>query len=357
MAISADGKSYAALSEAEDGKVYLIVYDADDAMAKPVLFDLGENRTGRFYLTGGVFALIEFQGLEGSFVSASGLKETSSARWVSLNIETGNSISFFDNLTGLDYNYVVQGSGEILATVPGDARKTVFSRADVRATGSALPTRFDEGQEELTYALHQVDVGSGRTRRLEWGRHETSDWVVDAEGEVAMRIDRDEQANEVLFFQDAGGRVGLVSKVKFGTETISDLRIVGRGPDADIVIMSVASADGEWSYRPYDVRAGVFTSAGYVPSIRDQIIEYYDARRAVAHAVIIGDGKEVHHFHPADQMLQQSMEKLLVGAEVFIESASAGGERVLLKAFYTDKPTEWYLYDRAAKRLEIIGRN
>jgi hypothetical protein len=88
-----------------------------------------------------------------------------------------------------------------------------------------------------------------------------------------------------------------------------------------------------------------------------KVDELYDARTARAHAVVVDDGADIYHFDPANRTVQSRMERSIDGARVLVESASLDGNQMLIRAYYPIKPTEWYLYDREAKRLEIIGRN
>ena len=130
---------------------------------------------------------------------------------------------------------------------------------------------------------------------------------------------------------------------------------MGPAPEEGVVILRYIDDSGV-SYRRYDMRSGQFQENAF-KTTGGRISEFYDPRTARAHAVVNDNGAEIFHFDPKLQNVQRQMEKSAAGARILVESVSAEGNRMILRAYYPIKPTEWYLYDRAAKRLEIIGRN
>ncbi len=356
MALSSDGGIYAALSGTEDGKCYLLVYDANDASANPVPFNLGDIQTGGFYLVGGDYALIEVTDLEFVKGTVDGLQDFNAARWISVNIDTGEIRSIFKHLGGADFAYIVEDSGELLATTPNEAGKSVFSRIDVRARGPAQPTRFESGRDELSYSLLNVNLKNGRSKPLKRGSEETRQWVVDENGAAVARIDLLESATKLRFFVSVDGNLKRASGVSIGDGDIEQFVVLGRGSDLNVAIVRVVDGEGALSYRRYNMLTGEFLGDAIAPAGR-RVRESYDPRRAIAHGLVVDDGAEIHHFNESDQSLQRLMEKSIAGAKVYVESVSQDGDRALVRAHYSDKPTEWYLFDRAEKRLEIIARN
>ena len=356
IALSSDGNTYAALSATEDGKCYVLVYDANDAATKPLVFSLGECQSGRFFLVGNDYALIEITDLEFVKRTVDGLQDFEAARWVSVNIETGETESILQHLGGADFAYIIEDSGEILATTPDDAGKAVFSRIDVLYRGPARQTRFESGRDELSYSLLDVNLKNGRTKALKRGSDSTGQWVVDENGMPIARIDFVESTNKVRFFVTVDGNLKRASSVSVGDGDIEKFVVVGRASEPNVAIVRVVDGEGALSYRQYNMLTGEFLSEPVVPAGRD-VQETYDPRRAIAHGLIVDDGADVHHFDKSDQSLQRLMEKSIPGATAYVESVSSDGARALIRMYYADKPTEWYLFDRNSKRLEMIAQN
>ena len=307
-------------------------------------------------MAGADHALVRFGGIEFSAETIGGLTDFSSSRWVSLNIETGEFKPLFENLSGVDFGYYVESAGALLATLPGREKEAIFARIDLKNTASAGPSRFREGNDELTYALHKVNLERGGDRRLKQGRAETHRWLVDETGNIIARVDFNESANELRFFVTRGNSSPLTSTLSLDEQNFESVVVIGRGHAPGLVVVRVKDKDGDHVYRQFNMETGELTSDLYDPK-GSSISERYDPQTARAHAVVVDKGAEIYHFDPDLRSVQASMEKALSGARILIESASADGNIMLLKAHYPIKPSEWYLYDRSAKRLEIVGQN
>lgn len=81
-----------------------------------------------------------------------------------------------------------------------------------------------------------------------------------------------------------------------------------------------------------------------------------DPRRATSSAVLYSDDMpRARQLDPAMEKTQTALAGALSGATPVIVSSSANGSRMIVKALYSDHPPQYFLYDKAAKRLDMIA--
>jgi hypothetical protein len=236
MALSSDGARYAALSEA-DGESYVLVYSVADAQAKPEMFKLGAFKAGSFQFGGSTNVLLRISDVDATVATNAGLQDLNSSRWVSLDIESGESTVLFENLEGWDFNYYIEDSGALLTTLPGNDDEAIFSRVDVQNTGPAGPSRFRNGDDELLFSVHKVSFDSGKSARVKSGGEETVRWVAAADGTILARVDINERAGELRFFTADGGRLKFTSTLALPEDEESEIGLLGSSPETGVLVV------------------------------------------------------------------------------------------------------------------------
>lgn len=354
IAISPDGRAYAALQDVNDNKA-VVFYSIDEPDKKPTAVMIGDSGAGLLSWSGPSQVLVQIVGMQKSVRVVQGLENMSFSRWISVNADSGKVKSFFDNETGQDYEYSIAESGVLLATLPEKGNDALFSRSAVR-TSPLSPTRLKEGQDEITYALYRVNTGSGRVRRERTGEPETHQWIVDEEGAIVARIDLRKKGREMRLHTPKGRTLRQSASINLDDAAIEQMRVVGRGQEPGKAVAYIRTSSGEERYVSMNIETGVIEAEILAVSAPVEE-EIYDPLFSRAHAVVYQDGSDVHHFHPENAELQQRLEQSLPGAAVLIASASANSERFIIKAMYADKADEWYFYDQPGKRLELIGRS
>lgn len=353
--ISPSGRHYAVLRDVGEQHA-LAIYSVDDAGSAPKGIGLGTIGIEDFEWGGDDYVLVRFSGEKGGIDTVSGLKTLEFQRWLSISRETGKSETLFGNEEGNDYYYFIASAGTLLASMPHDNERALFARSFPQVTPQG-PTRFKEGQDQLLYSLQAANLRTGDIRRISDGDKNTIDWIVDANGKAVARIDQYEASKkiEIMAADESGKRfskAGELSGDQVKNEQISFLG-VGSGPRS---IQVMRNLGGGLTLTEYDLQTGAFKPDGQVVGAVTRTT--YDPREARARIVYVSNalGERPVHVDPADQKTQSALEKALDGAAVSLVSKSTDGARMIAAARFADRE-EFYLYDKPAKRLELVAGN
>jgi hypothetical protein len=354
--ISPSGKHYAVLRDVGDQHA-LAIYSVDDSASAPKGIGLGTIDIEDFEWGGDDYILVRFSGEKGGIDTISGVKTLEFQRWLSISRETGKSETLFGNEEGNDYFYFIASAGTLLASMPNDNERSLFARSFPQVTPQG-PTRFKDGQDQLLYSLQTANLRTGDIRRVSDGDKNTIDWIVDAAGKAVARIDQYEASRKIeIMAADESGRrfskAGELSGDQVKNEQISFMG-VGSSPRS---IQVMRNLGGGLTLTEYDLDAGAFKADGqFVGAVTRTV---YDPREARARIVYVasGNGETPVHVDPADQKTQASLGKALAGSAISIVSRSVDGARLIARADYAGKGPEFYLFDKAAKRLELVAAN
>ena len=106
----------------------------------------------------------------------------------------------------------------------------------------------------------------------------------------------------------------------------------------------------------FNIETGVFGETLFSHPDHDIDLVRYDPQRArVTGLQYTDDLPRTWHLDEADRGMQARLSKAIPGAETVIESTSDDGARMIVKAVYSDHPPQWFLFDRNAKTLDLIG--
>lgn len=354
--ISPGGKHYAVLRDVGDQHA-LAIYAADDPSAPPKGIGLGAVKVEDFEWGGDDYVLVRFSGEKGGIDTISGLKTLEFHRWLSISRETGKSQTLFGNEEGADFYYFIASAGALLASMPLENERALFARSYPQVT-NLRPSRVKEGQDTLLFALQSANLRTGEIKRISDGEKNTIDWIVDAAGTPVARIDQYEASKKIeIMAADADGKrfrkAGEFSGDQVTNEQISFVG-VGASPGAVQVLRNLG---GGQSLMEYDLVAGAFKTEGQFEGPVSRVV--YDPREARARYVYapgVG-GERVHHLDPADQKTEASLKKAVAGAEITIVSKSVDGMRMIARADFAAGRSEFYFFDKAAKRLELVAAN
>ena len=353
--ISPDGKHYAVLRDAGEQRAFA-VYSVDDAAAKPMGIGLGTIEIRDFEWGGNDYLLLEVSGDKEGIRTTTGLKTLTVARWLSISRITGKSETLFGNDRGSDYYYYMGSAGSLLAALPLENEHALFARTSVAVKPSG-PTRLKEGTDELLLSVHKVNLKSGSPRQIAEGKAGTFDWVVDAEGAVVARIDQNEKSQEMAVFHADGGELAGV----IPGEIVQQEKAVPyglAGPDAPRALTYLLERDGARRLARFDLDTGAMSDAGVTQAPGPITRVLYDPREARVRVVYYSaDRERAFHLEEADRKTQASLEKALPDAAIAIVSKSVDGARLIARAGYAGKAEEYYLFDKAAKRLELVAAN
>lgn len=275
-------------------------------------------------------------------------------RWISISKETRELTVLFKR----DAGFYSTASGYILATTPLSPRDAVFARwtANARAAKAAtgrLGRDFGDG-----YSLFNVDVGTGRKKITYRGKSETWDWVVDENGEAILRIDFDQQRGErKIYRRRPGGKTFdhlATIEAEYGSpETIS---FYGLGKATNEILATSYGGQDTVGLVGYDINTGKIGKTIFRNETYDITGVYYDADKATVTSVYYTDDfPRAFHLNPDDQQLQDNLSRALPNAMPYITSKSLNGDKLIVHAVYSDRPTEIYLFDKPTRNLSLFS--
>ncbi|NWG70015.1 MAG: hypothetical protein HXY23_00170 [Parvularculaceae bacterium] len=355
--ISPDGRHYAVLQDAGDQRAFA-VYSVDDVSAKPVGIGVGSIGIEDFEWGGNDRLLLKVAGEKGGVRTNKGLKTLSVARWLSISSTTGESKTLFGNERGVDYYYYLPDAGFLLSALPADNENALFARGYVAVKPSG-PTRLKEGEDEFLLAVQRVDLSSGASKLIADADRNTADWVADADGAVVARIDQNAKSKEIRILAAPPGGGGLKEVGVIPGEVVEREKTVIfglAGADAPRELTLLVERDGVRRLALFNLDTGAISDGPQTPGPVTRAV--YDPREARARLVYYRTDRErAFHLDEADRKTQAALEKAVPGAAIAIVSKSLDGGRMIARADYADKPEEYFLYDKAAKRLELVASN
>ena len=206
-------------------------------------------------------------------------------------------------------------------------------------------------------SLKSANLKNGRIKTTESGKEETIDWVVNQDGDAVARIDTRGSDEKLAIFAKAPGNSSLkrVADIDLTTGPVSKVQFFGVAERAGILQALTTDQAGVQKLVEFDVETGAFGDALFDNNNGQIDTIAYDARRNKATVIYYNNGSpQAYHLIEADRMFQASLERAIEGAAIAIKSVSTNGERMIVKALYANKPSEYYYYDIPGNRLELI---
>lgn len=354
--ISPGGKHYAVLRDFGEGQA-LAIYAVDDPAAPPKGIGLGAVKAQDLEWGGDDYVLVRFAGEKGGIDTVSGVKTLEFQRWLSISRDTGKSKTLFGNEEGADFYYFIASAGVLLASVPLENERALFARSFPQVSAQT-GSRLKDGQDQLLYSLQAANLRTGDIKRVADGDKNTIDWIVNAAGVAVARIDQYEASKkvEIMAADEGGKRFKKAGEIPGDQAKSEEVSFMGAG-STPRSIQVLRTISGSRTLTEYDLDAGAFKSDGQTVGAVNRI--HYDPREARARILYVasGLGERPIHIDPEDQKTQGALEKAVAGAAISIVSKSIDGGRMIARADYGAKGSEFYLYDRTAKRLELIAAN
>lgn len=352
--LSPDGSAYAVLMHYPDQPV-LAIYDVDQPDKQPVAVGLGDIETGQLEWGGDDHVLLQAFGEQAGVDTVSGMKTLRVARWLSISKDKGEAVTLFgENAIG-DYRYITTSSGALISTLPRESDKALFARPRLER-GNYGPTRLRESDDTFVLSLLEVNLRNSSAKPVESGEASTIDWVVNENGDAVARIDQGSNDREITVYVRPTGKGSFtrIADFDFDERQIDDIVFYGLVENETAIQALATDKSGRQKVVKFNMDTGALGDAVFEPASGTVDAIAYDARRARAVRADFDGG--VHHFSAADRTEQQRLENVLPGARAAIISKSQSGERMLVRALYADKPAEYFLFDKPAKRLQLIGR-
>jgi dipeptidyl aminopeptidase/acylaminoacyl peptidase len=325
--LSPDGKTIAARASA-DGKTRLVIFPTHDA-AHPNIYDLGDASIvdinwagpGRVLLT--IAITTDFYGLKIPVTRLMGIDAT-----------PGGTVKYLDPKSrGL-------WAGEVLYADPAGSWIVVASQNDIGTTPS----------------VKRIDLVTGAVTVIEKARDGVWDWYADNAGVVRAGVSYSNDRWTVWYREKPEDPLKPIrSKVsKDDKGAVDGMRFLS-GDNSGMIITN--SRTGRFAAYRFDFKTGTVGDAIYENPEVDLTSVIVDPITGVVSGITYEDDRRRVKWLDKDmQALQARVEKALPNAEDIILNRSTDGNRMLIWSGGAADPGAYYLYDRAAKRIDSFAR-
>lgn len=276
-------------------------------------------------------------------------------RWVSIAKDDQNALVLFGN----EGNFVISDPGNFIGMQPGAANMALFARYSPRGKYNTnnRASRI-RGQTEIAYSLFTADLETGRTALVAEGNDGTQQWLPNKSGEPFMRVDYNssEQKRELYIKNIGQSDFKLLRSFDEPRGAGSVIRFHGLLDGGESVAATTYGDRDKRSVVAIDLATGDTGRTLFTDPIHDIDQVIFNPTNAEAIGVrYIDNLPRTYYFDETVQNIQQQLASALPGAAPMIISKSRNSQRMIVQAIYTDHPKQYFVFDRASMRLDMIA--
>lgn len=205
-------------------------------------------------------------------------------------------------------------------------------------------------EAEYTNDLYALDLNTGRGRRIAKGQSDTLDWLVDPDGEPLARTAYHEESGRWRL--SVPGSLGW-SEVRNLQALLDTPAMLGVGRTPGTLLIREDGENGERVLNELNVATSAETPLELPGHIND-VVHGADGR-------LVGLGytdqfQSYQFFEPKLQMAWDTLSRALPGRQLVLQSFSDDFDEVVFHISGSGEPGGYYLFDGAANRLSVVGR-
>jgi hypothetical protein len=214
---------------------------------------------------------------------------------------------------------------------------------------------MQSGDDKLVYDLQEINLANRQVRRVEAGKEDTIDWVVNEAGGPIARIDKisGDRGVYVHARQPGQSSFGRVAEIRFDEGPYKEVSFYGSAERSGAAQALVTGQDDVQKLVEFDLTTGAFGAVIDAPSSGSFSAVNYDYRQGKA--ITVMSGGAIRHLDEDDSATITKLESAVPGSVMMLLSKSVGGDRMLVKAFKNEGIEEYYFFDANEKRLELIA--
>lgn len=353
VVISPDGNSIAMIeTRGEQSAISIYSLETD---AEPKQFAVGEFKPRSIVWASNDHVMAMLSKAQKVNVTQ-GLKTFEIFRHVSINKNDNKLKIMMDGDNGA---FFTTSPGEFISRKTQDPDTVMFAalklaQRNAEQTGSRIRNTTEAAHR---WSLYEVNLKTGREKIIETGDENTVDWIVSPSGEPLFRVDRDfKRGQRILMKYNNRTATKIAAYNEKLDSSGSAFSIRGMSPDGKSLVVTTIK-EGE-------------TSGAYEMSIADGTIGkklYHTADYDVSGVQRDPDTGQVVAITVTDEFpqttyidddmnaLSRQMKRTLKTDAVSLPSFSRDRTMWVVKTHDANKPSVFYLFDRQAKSLSIIG--
>lgn len=207
-------------------------------------------------------------------------------------------------------------------------------------------------------AVYRADLATGKVVLVQPAAYSIWDWYVDTRGSVRMGISYDRTGWTLHYRATDTGSFKKLATVPYDDEKasklIGDIRIIG-GTDKGYVL--AADANGRYAIHAYNYVTQTVGELLYGHPEYDILDFDISPNGSLSAAYFTDDRPRVHWFDPAQQQVQDAIDKALGDRHGALVSRSRDGAIKIVHVGGSNDPGSYYIYDEAVGVMAVFARS
>ncbi len=342
--MSPDGETVAQI-QSQNGVRAIAFYDLSGEQS-PIGAKLGDVDARGLFWAGPNHVIVTISASK-TFAWSHGLETHEFWRKISVDRRTGEFVYLFSGASRFNNYY---GSPDVISILPEEPDHVLAAHISNHGQYSLFKVDLRNGKEKLVIRGDRNSYYSGN-----FGG--TIDWVVDAAGAPAVRVDYDEETEEIRFFRPAGVRGGWEFASAIPEKENDDAQAIVYGLAGARNLIHVAMIrDGFRRLVVYNIDTGEIEKTEFAPAGFDIDDAVVNEKTASAIGVrYVEDFIETRFLIPALQKIQEDLATAIPDGHPLLTSWSDDYSRFMVRVSYKDHPDQFYIFDRMAKSLSMFS--
>jgi dipeptidyl aminopeptidase/acylaminoacyl peptidase len=203
-------------------------------------------------------------------------------------------------------------------------------------------------------AVLRVDLDSGRAVEVQRGVSGVTNWFADANGVIRVGVDYGDRRTRIYYRSTPAApltRVETARDLRDGS-VVDAIRFV---TDSDRGIILTNAQTGRFGVYEYDFATDTLGTALFEHPELDVESAVFGANGRLDGVVYQDERPRVRWFDPDLARLQERLDRTFPGKTNTIVNRSRDGNRALIFSDSADDPGTYYVFDQAARRMEIFA--
>jgi len=200
----------------------------------------------------------------------------------------------------------------------------------------------------------RIDLDTGASVEVQPARRGVSSWFADAEGVVRVGVDYGERRTRIYYRPDAQSPLGLVeTRRNLADDSVIDAVRFVTNTSRGIIVTNAET--GRFGVYDYDFSTDTRGATLFAHPEVDVTRAIYGRNGALDGVVYDDDQPRVRWLNPEMERLQGRIDRTFPDHTNLVVNLSRDGNRVLIFSTAANDPGTYYVFDQAARRMEIFA--
>jgi dipeptidyl aminopeptidase/acylaminoacyl peptidase len=203
-------------------------------------------------------------------------------------------------------------------------------------------------------SVHRIDLATGESVEVQPSRSGVWSWFADADGVVRVGVDYGERRTKIYYRPAAGADLRLLeTRRNLLDDSVVDMVRFISNTERGLIVTNAET--GRFAVYEYDFATDTRGAVLFEHPQVDVTTTIFGADGSVDGVFYEDDRPRVRWLNPTLERLQQRIDRTFPGKTNVIVNRSRDGNRVLIFSSAPDDPGTYYVFDQAARRMEIFA--